>query len=142
MTGRSCTGLYTRVAHASHFLVLAEELSTIPLSIETIYHHQAHIRDLCARLFVVTFLLSRLIYGTITRLYTFRAVSKFVQMASSLGDTTSTVFVMGQLFLFIFTRLLNLYWTVLIVRKVNVMLGSTKKASVLTSGVKLNEKAL
>jgi hypothetical protein len=134
-------GVYTYVAHASHFLMLAEELSTIPLNLKAIYHQQARLRDIFARLFVITFVLSRLTYGTIICIYTFRAVPKFIQMASNLGDTTSIALVMVQVLLFILTRLLNLYWTVLIVRKMIVELRSNKPR-VPTTGVELNKKAL
>jgi hypothetical protein len=135
------TGVYTHVAHASHFLMLAEELSTIPLNFKTIYHERPHIRDFCARLFVVTFVLSRLIYGTIITSYTFRAVPRFIQMALILGDTTSIVFVIAQVILFILTRLLNLYWTILIVRKMSAFFRSSK-SSVSTSSDKLSKKVL
>ncbi len=125
----SFIGAYTRVAHASHFLMLAEELSTIPLNIKTIYHEQPRIRDFCASLFVITFVLSRLIYGTIITSYTFRAVPRFIQMASKFGDTTSIVLVTAQVLLCILTRVLNLYWTVLIIRKMKNS-SKSKKSSV------------
>ncbi|CAF1335029.1 unnamed protein product [Adineta steineri] len=135
------SGVYTHVAHASHFLMLAEELSTIPLNFKTIYHERPNIRDFFARLFVVTFFLSRLIYGSIICSYTFRAVPKFIQMASNLGDRTSILFVIGQVLLFILTRILNLYWTVLIIRKMNAELRHNK-LSAPTNDIVLNKKAL
>ncbi|CAF4259802.1 unnamed protein product, partial [Rotaria sordida] len=132
-------GLYTHIAHASHFLMLAEELSTISLNLKTIYHQQPRIHDLFGLLFVVTFILSRLIYGTIICLYTFRAVPKFIQMASDLGDITSIVLVIAQVFLYIFTRLLNLYWTILIVRKL-MSVSRHNKSLLQTSSVKVKKK--
>ena len=121
--------------------MLAEELSTIPLNLKTIYHQQPRIRDIFARIFVVTFVLSRLIYGTIICLYTFKAVPRFIQMASSLHDTTSIAIVLAQILLFILTRLLNLYWTVLIVRKMSGTLRSNKR-SISTNSEELKKKAL
>ena len=137
----SFTGVYTRVAHSSHFFMLAEELSTIPLNLKAIYYQRPRIRDLFARLFVAAFILSRLIYGTVICSYTFRAVPKFIQMASNLGDTTSIVFIIAQVLLFVLTRILNLYWTILIVRKLNIALGSNK-SPVSINNVELNKKAL
>jgi hypothetical protein len=63
-------------------------------------------------------------------------------MASNLGDTTSIALVMIQVLLFILTRLLNLYWTVLIVRKMIAELRSNKPRVPKTGGVELNKKAL
>ncbi|CAF3418909.1 unnamed protein product [Rotaria socialis] len=134
-------GLYTHVAHASHFFMLAEELSTIPLNLKTIYHKRTRLHDLFAHLFIVAFFFSRLIYGTIICSYTFRAVPIFIQMASTVHDTSSIAFVIAQVFLFIFTRLLNLYWTILIMRKLFVAFRS-KRSPVLTNDMKLKKKAL
>ncbi|CAF3621567.1 unnamed protein product [Rotaria socialis] len=134
-------GLYTHVAHASHFFMLAEELSTIPLNLKTIYHKRTRLHDLFAHLFIVAFFFSRLIYGTIICSYTFRAVPIFIQMASTVHDTSSIAFVIAQVFLFIFTRLLNLYWTILIIRKLFVAFRS-KRSPVLTNDMKLKKKAL
>jgi hypothetical protein len=121
--------------------MLAEELSTIPLNLKTIFRQRSDIHDFFACLFVVTFFLSRLIYGTIICVYTCRAVPRFLQMASNLNDTTSIVLVIAQIILFILTRILNLYWTVLIVRKVTAAFRN-RKAPVLTSSVEINKKDL
>jgi hypothetical protein len=137
----SFIGVYTYVAHAGHFLMLAEELSTIPLNLKAIYHQQARLHDIFARLFVITFILSRLIYGTIICFCTFRAIPKFIQMASNLGDTTSIVLAMVQVLLFILTRLLNLYWTVLIVCKVTAVFRS-KKPRISANSAELKKKVL
>lgn len=137
----SFIGLYTQVAPASHFLMLAEELSTIPLNLKTIYRDQPRIYNCCGLLFVVTFVLSRLIYGSIICLYTFLAVPRFIEMASELGDTTSIVFVIAQVLLFISTRVLNLYWTVLIVRKMSGVF-CRKKPSVPVNSKERNKKDL
>jgi len=137
----SFAGVYTHIAHATHFLMLAEELSTISLNLKTIYHERPRIHDFFARLFVVTFFLSRLIYGTIICSYSFRAIPKFIQMASDLGDTTSIVIVIIEIILFLVSRILNLYWTVLIVRKVSASFRS-KKLPPATSNEELRKKAL
>jgi hypothetical protein len=121
--------------------MLAEELSTIPLNLKTIYRQQAHIHDFFAHLFVVTFVLSRLIYGTIISWYTFRALPTFIQMALNLNDTTSIVVSIAQFVMFTLTRILNLYWTILIVRKLTAAFRS-KKPPVSVSSVALNKKAL
>ncbi|CAF1282951.1 unnamed protein product [Adineta steineri] len=114
------SGVYTRVGHTSHFLMLAEELSTIPLNLKIIYHHRHNIHDFFASLFAITFMLSRLVYGTIICMYIFRAVPQFIQMAASYDDTTSIVLIIIQIILIFLTRLLNLYWAVLIIRKMTV----------------------
>ncbi len=121
--------------------MLAEELSTIPLNLKTIYRQESRIHDFFAGLFVVTFILSRLIYGSIISWYTFRSVPKFIKMASELGDTISLVFVIAQILLFTLTRILNIYWTVLIVRKLSVAFRS-KKSSVSMNTIESSKKAL
>ncbi|UJR06801.1 hypothetical protein I4U23_011088 [Adineta vaga] len=83
----------TKPFYVLHVHMLAEELSTIPLN------------------------LNRLTYGTVITSYTFRAVPQFIRISSKLSDTTSIVFVIAQVLLFILIRILNLYWTILIVRK-------------------------
>ncbi|CAF1120272.1 unnamed protein product [Adineta ricciae] len=83
------SGLYTRVGHTSHFLMLFEELSTIPLNVKAIFHQHSDIHSFCALLFAVTFLWTRLIYGSIICFYVFRALPKFIRLAEASHDTTS-----------------------------------------------------
>ena len=113
----SCLGLYTRAGHGCHFLLLGEELSTIPLNLKAILNGYAHLRNWLSGLFISTFLLSRLVYGTIVCAYTFRAVPTFIRTALSVHDTSSTVFILAQATLCVLTRTLNIYWTILIGRK-------------------------
>lgn len=110
-------GLYTHVGHSCHFLLLGEELSTIPLNLKFIFSHRPRLHDVLSRVFAVTFILCRVIYGTIMSWYMFRALPAFIRMASHAHDTTSIVNIVIQAFMFLLTRALNLYWAVLIVRK-------------------------
>ena len=97
--------------------MLFEELSTIPLNVKAIFHQHSDIHSFCALLFAVTFLWTRLIYGTIICFYVFRALPKFILLAEASHDTTSIALVIVQIILLLHTRLLNLYWAVLIVKK-------------------------
>lgn len=49
--------------------------------------------------------------------YAFRVAPPAYRLASSIDDTKSTIMIITQAILGIFTRLLNFYWTVLIIRK-------------------------
>lgn len=110
-------GLYTHVGHSCHFLLHGEELSTIPLSLRTIFYERIRLRSLFDYLFAITFILCRVIYGTVICWYVLEAVPVFLQMASDNHDTTSIVFCWIQVLLFILTRVLNLYWSTTICRK-------------------------
>ncbi|UJR17005.1 hypothetical protein I4U23_003903 [Adineta vaga] len=133
------SGVYTRVGHTSQFLMLFEELSTIPLSLKAIYHHHHRIHEFLALLFAITFILSRLIYGTIICIFIFGAVPKFIQMATNVGDMTSIILIIIQMILIVTTRLLNLYWAVLIIRKMCAIFRR-KKPSVSVKKIELDKK--
>jgi hypothetical protein len=112
------SGLFTRICHPCHFYLLAEELSTIPLNIKSIYRHQPRIHQLCSLLFVFCFIISRVIYGSIICGYAFYAAPEFLRLAWNFDDMFSFFFGLSQAFLCILTRLMNLFWTYLIFRKV------------------------
>jgi hypothetical protein len=105
------------IGHTCQFYLLAEELSTIPLHLKTMYHNRPRLHKIFSYLFGFSFILSRLIYGSIICAYAFRAAPQMYRLASSEGDTKSIIIILSQAALCIFTRLLNLYWTILILRK-------------------------
>jgi hypothetical protein len=111
------TGILNRICHPCHFYLLAEELSTIPLNLKAIYHNRPRLHHIFTYLFVFTFFLSRLIYGTIICGYAFRAAPKFFRLALSIGDYQSFVIGLFQAGLCLLLRFLNFYWAVLILRK-------------------------
>ncbi|CAF2140088.1 unnamed protein product [Rotaria magnacalcarata] len=115
-------GLYTGIGHSCHFFFLMEELSTIPLNLKTLWNSTVRLHKSFNVLFIASFLFSRLIYGTIIFLYIFRAIPIFIQMASRAHDYISIVIIFIQGILCILTRILNVYWTILIVRKTFSML--------------------
>ena len=108
--------------------MLLEELSTIPLNIKTIFHHHRDIHSFCSILFAITFLWTRLVYGTIICFYVLRALPKFILLAQASQDTMSIALVIVQTILLLHTRLLNLYWAVLIVKKIYAQCRRKKPA--------------
>ncbi len=112
------TGLFNSVCHPCHFYFLAEELSTIPLNLKTIYRNRPRLHNICSFLFVICFFLSRLIYGSIICGYAFRAAPQFLRMAWNQDDIYSLVSGLSQAAFCILTRLLNFYWTFLIFQKI------------------------
>ncbi|CAF3455766.1 unnamed protein product [Rotaria sp. Silwood2] len=121
------TGLFYRVCHPCHFYFLAEELSTIPLNLKTIYHTRPRLHHFFSLLFVICFFLSRLVYGSIICFYAFRAIPHFLLMAWNFNDITSFIIGLTQALLCILTRLLNIYWMLLILRKIFHLKSSDKK---------------
>ncbi|CAF1303737.1 unnamed protein product [Adineta ricciae] len=111
-------GLFTQVCHPCHFYFLAEELSTIPLNLKTIYRTQHRFHSICSMLFVIFFFLSRLIFGSIICFYGFRAAPQFFQLAWLNDDKSSFLVGLIQAFLCILSRALNFYWAYLIYRKI------------------------
>jgi hypothetical protein len=105
------------ICHACHFYLLAEELSTIPLNLKALYHNRPHLHNIFTYLFVFTFFLSRLIYGSIICAHAFRAAPPFIRLALDIGDINSVIIGLSQAALCILTRVLNIYWTILILRK-------------------------
>lgn len=107
----------SRVGHTFQFYLLAEELSTILLHLKTIYHNRPHLYKIFSYLFGFTFISCRLIYGSIICAYGFRLIPQFYRLASNEGDTKTIIIMFIQAALCILTRLLNLYWAILILRK-------------------------
>jgi len=117
------------ICHPCHFYLLAEELSTIPLNLKAIYHNRPHLHNIFTYLFVFSFFLSRLIYGSIICAYAFLAAPQFIRIAANIGDTLSIVIGLSQAALCILTRVLNFYWTILILRKLFPLKQSKEKTS-------------
>lgn len=115
------------ICHTCHFYLLGEELSTIPLNLKTIYHNRPRLYQIFTSLFVVSFFLSRLIYGSIICGYAFRAAPQFIQLTFSEGDIKNLVVGLSQAALCILTRILNVYWAILIVRKIFHLKKSKKE---------------
>jgi hypothetical protein len=109
------SGLFTRICHPCHFYLLGEELSTIPLNLKTLYHRFHQIFSL---LFVFCFIISRLIYGSIICGYAFYAAPEFIRLAWNFDDLSSLLFGISQALFCLLTRLLNIYWSYLIFRKI------------------------
>ncbi|UJR10868.1 hypothetical protein I4U23_015055 [Adineta vaga] len=112
------SGIKYRICHPCHFYLLMEEASTIPLNLKAIYHHRPRLHDFFGYLFILSFFLSRLIYGSIITGYAFRAAPSFLLMAINTSDYLSIVIGLTQAGLCILTRALNIYWAILIFRKV------------------------
>jgi len=119
-------GLFNHVCHPCHFYFLAEELSTIPLNLKSIYRHHPRLHHLFSLLFVISFFLSRLFYGSIISAYAFRAAPQFIRMAWSIDDISTIVIGLVQGVICILTRLLNFYWTFLILQKLFSVKSSEK----------------
>lgn len=90
----------------------------MPLNLKAIYHDDRRSHDLFAYLFVASFFLSRLIYGSVVCAYAFSHAPAFLRMAVNAGDYGSVTVGLFQAALCLLTRFLNFYWGVLILRKV------------------------
>lgn len=112
------TGLFTRICHPCHFYLLAEELSTIPLNFKTMFRHQRNLHQIFSILFVVCFLLIRLIYGSIICGYAFSLAPAFLRLSWNNNDQSSFYLGLSQATLCILVRILNVYWAILIFRKI------------------------
>jgi hypothetical protein len=99
------------------------------LNLKTIYHDRPRLYKIFGYLFAFTFFLSRLIYGSILCGYAFRAAPQFFRMAFNAGDFKSVVIGLTQAALCLLTRILNLYWSILILRKLFDSRESKKKVS-------------
>jgi hypothetical protein len=111
-------GVFNKICHPCHFYLLAEELSTIPLNLKTIYHQYPRLDNLFTMLFASSFFLCRIIYGSIICGYAFRSAGLFTRMAFDAGDLENAFFVIIQASLCVLTRILNFYWAILILRKI------------------------
>ncbi|CAF1924291.1 unnamed protein product [Rotaria magnacalcarata] len=125
------SGLFAKVGHSCHFYLLIEELSTIPLNLKSIYYDRPYAHHLLSVLFVISFLFSRLLYGTIICGYAFRTAPRFIQLAVNASDTTTLIFVVIQTVLCLALRCLNFYWGILIIRKICGLKKSKKQTTAL-----------
>lgn len=110
-----CGALF-RVVVPLQFFFLMEELSTVFLNIRWFYRANKPVYELASQLFAVTFIFSRIIYGSGVYLFS-------VMTFASQGDvilTTGFLRVLWwvQLSLCTITRVLNFYWTALILQKI------------------------
>jgi hypothetical protein len=80
----------------------------------------------CSVAFAISFVIARLVYGSIICVCAFRAAVPFLRLASSANDTYSCFLLIGQAALCLLTRVLNVYWTWLILGKV---MGSMRRQS-------------
>ena len=122
-----CIGIIYRICHPCHFYLLGEELSTIALNLKSIYHERPELHRIFTSLFVSTFFVSRLIYGSIICGYAFEKAPRFLRLAWNLGDWKSFIVGLGQAGLCILTRVLNFYWAFLILRKLRRVKRSKEK---------------
>lgn len=113
-----CLGLFTRIGPSCHFFLLFEELSTIPLNLKMIYHENKGLHNLFSYLFAACFFIVRLGYGSVIAYYTYYAAPSFIRMAWKLDDYWSIFVVIFELTLGFITRVLNVFWAYLILRKV------------------------
>ncbi|CAF2765028.1 unnamed protein product [Rotaria sp. Silwood2] len=121
------SGIMNGICHSCHFYLLGEELSTIPLNLKAIYQNRPRLHKVFTYLFVISFVFSRIIYGSIICGYAFRAAPQFIQMASNVGDLKSIIIGLSQAALCILTRILNFYWLNLILQKLFHLQKSKKK---------------
>ena len=112
------SGLYSGICHPCHFYLLGEELSTIPLNLKTIYRKDKTLHQMFSILFVISFVLIRLIYGSIICGYAFVCAPEFFRLTWNMNDLSSFVVGLIQASFCLLTRILNIYWTILIFRKI------------------------
>jgi hypothetical protein len=122
-------GIMYRVCHPCHFYLLGEELSTVSLNLKAIYHDRPRLNQIFTYLFVFSFFLCRIIYGTVICGYAFRAAPQYYRLALSIGDLKTIVVGFLQGGLCILIRALNFYWASLILRKLLHLKQSSKKHS-------------
>lgn len=120
--------MQTGIGHSCHFLLLAEELSTVPLNLKAMSNNTTWLYNLFTGLFIVSFIFSRLVYGSIICWYTFIAVPSFIQMALRAHDGWSVVIILMQATLCLLTRMLNIYWTILIGRKIGTVFRGNRRS--------------
>ena len=109
-------GAVTRVTVPLQFLFLVEELSTVFLNIRWFCRDQPKAYALYSQLFAVTFILSRMVFGT--GLYVFAIFTYTTQGETIFPDPFHRYIWWISLSLCTFTRFLNCYWTSLILQKV------------------------
>ncbi|CAF4039007.1 unnamed protein product [Adineta steineri] len=112
------SGILNGVCHPCHFYLLFEELSTIPLNLKALFHDRPRLDSIFGYLFILSFLGSRLIYGSIICGYALCAIPDFFLMAWNANDLISISAGLMQGSLGVLSRALNIYWTVIIAREV------------------------
>jgi len=115
-------GLYGRVCLPYHFLLLFEELSTPSLNLKSILRHHSFSATLHSYLFVLFFFLSRMIYGMWIYFSGLFSIELFWNGATA-EEKWCLIF---QLTLSTISRILNVYWMILIFGKVFRMLSGTE----------------
>ena len=112
-------GLLFHCCRPFHFLLLLEELSTPFLNLKTILRYSSPAwSEACALLFALTFVGVRMVYGMCIYFYAVLQLLPFLRQASADGESLQMFCAVFQFFLCTASRLLNVYWTALIVRKV------------------------
>ena len=108
-------GAVFRVTVTLQFLFLVEELSTVFLNARWFWRANKRVYEITSLLFAVTFLLSRMIYGS--AIY-YLSIMSYVNHAE---EVLTTDFEVGQywvqLSLCSLSRVLNIYWSALIIGK-------------------------
>ena len=121
-------GLLFHCCRPFHFLLLLEELSTPALNLKTLLRHSRPAwSEACALLFAVTFIGVRMGYGVYVYLYAVQQLLPFVKRAGEDGEQLQVFCAYFQFAMCTASRLLNVYWTWLIVRKVLKAVGGGKK---------------
>ena len=124
-------GLYFQVCRPFHFLLLLEELSTPPLNLKTLLR-QAHpaASDAMAALFALSFIASRMGYGLYVFCLAVMQLLPFLRQAQADGQRLLMLCALYQTAMCSLSRLLNAYWTALILRKLLTALrGGEEKHS-------------
>ena len=111
-------GLCTDCCRPFHFLFLLEELSTPWLNLKSLLRHRARLADACAAVFAVSFVCVRLGYGLTVYVLACMQLGPFVSQAVADGEMVQAAAAVFQFVLCTASRLLNLFWTALIARKV------------------------
>lgn len=116
-------GLCTDCCRPFHFLFLLEELSTPPLNLKTLWRHNRRLSDVCAALFALLFVTVRLGYGTVVYVLACMQLVPFVRQAAEDGEKVQYMAALFQFVMCTASRLLNLYWTALIMKKLSRAMG-------------------
>ena len=134
-------GLSTRCCRPFHFFLLLEELSTPPLNLKTIFRHRPALSDAMALAFAVSFIGVRMVYGMYVYYFAVLQLLPFVRVAAEDGEWVQVFCAWYQFTMCTASRLLNAYWTALIVRKVWKSTAGSKGSHSTKPTVKRLEKA-
>jgi len=121
-------GLFGGIARPLHFFYLLEELSTPFLNIKTLYRHHPTVHQAASLLFAVMFLASRMVYGMWIYYHIMLNVMPFTVSTYYLNPFFRFQFFF-QIITCTGTRILNAYWTYLIVGKlIEAVTGKPRKS--------------